>query len=284
MPRQNWEIKENAHETIISQELWDRVRKRVEENSRYSSKGLGAYKIAYSKYLFSSLLECSLCGGNFIIVNGRKKREHSEYGCGYEHNRGRDVCSNTLRVKKNKLEEVLLKSFEEALMDKDFIEFIKQEINRSLPEEKIDGVGRRAELLKAKTEKEKEINNCIEFITKHGNNSEAIKNMLLRLEKETEGIESQLKEAKAPKAQKIEINEELIKSYLKDLKNTISISPVLARQEIARNIKGKIKMVPVGLGTSDEHLEAEYIANPRGILEKSGITRVEYTGGAGSGS
>ena len=72
---------------------------------------------------------------------------------------------------------------------------------------------------------------------------------------------------------------ETIKSYFQDLNNTLSINPILARQEIGKNIEGKIKMIPVRGGADGDCLEVDFIANPQGILEKHGLIKTRYSQG-----
>jgi len=60
------------------------------------------------RYLFSGLLKCAECGGSITLVSGRGRNGADRYGCSLHHQRGVTVCSNSLLVRRDELEESLL--------------------------------------------------------------------------------------------------------------------------------------------------------------------------------
>ena len=59
------------------------------------------------KYLLSGILHCQLCNGHYTIQDSRN------YGC-YSHFDG-NACSNSIRVRKDRIEDVLLRGPETGL-------------------------------------------------------------------------------------------------------------------------------------------------------------------------
>jgi hypothetical protein len=60
------------------------------------------------RYLFSGLLKCAECGGSITLVSGRGRNGADRHGCSL-HQRGVTVCSNSLLVRRDELEDSLLK-------------------------------------------------------------------------------------------------------------------------------------------------------------------------------
>ncbi|HWZ63848.1 MAG TPA: zinc ribbon domain-containing protein [Steroidobacteraceae bacterium] len=88
---------------IVSDELWQRAQRRVDPakgDARLKSGGR-------PKYLLSGLLRCDACDAHYIIANA-----HS-YGCSSNHD-GRP-CANGIAVRKDHVEDVLLRGEESGL-------------------------------------------------------------------------------------------------------------------------------------------------------------------------
>ena len=189
-PREEWIVQEKSELRVVSQELWERVQTRLRTQRNKS----GAIREALHKnartgrgpkYLFSGLLKCAVCGGNFIIVN-----EHS-YGCGTHKDRGPHVCSNNLKVPRRVVEAKLLESIKHDLFTEPYIRLFKQETAKLLAERKRKITDKKAidrKLAKA----EQEIDNLLSAI-KAGIVTASTKSELEKLEAERERLLSQLK-------------------------------------------------------------------------------------------
>ncbi|SRR5216683_6336933 len=79
---------------------------------------------AGSPYLFTGLLECSLCHGSITIVSGQwRKREDSRYGCSMHANRGDRICANNLLIARCVLEEQLLAGLQAKVLHADVVNY-----------------------------------------------------------------------------------------------------------------------------------------------------------------
>jgi site-specific DNA recombinase len=104
-PRSEWITHTDASLRIVSQDLWERVERRMagtrlKDDPRLKSGGK-------PKYLLSGLLRCDTCGGHYTITAQQR------YGC-LSHHDGK-ACSNDSRVRKDEIEEVILRGPETGL-------------------------------------------------------------------------------------------------------------------------------------------------------------------------
>lgn len=134
-PKLEWVIIESPELTIIDDELWKIceartiARKRDTAGRRETGKNSGGRN---PKYLFSGLLKCGVCGGAFSLRGSRY------YGCSTYLNRGQSVCSNSLSVKKDTIERVLLAGVKESLLSNEAFKAFETEARALLKQMKPD--------------------------------------------------------------------------------------------------------------------------------------------------
>ena len=127
-PRNEWAISRNAHEAIIDQALWDRVRELDREDvSRKSTPRTPA------KYLLSGFLKCAHCGSNLVAD---KARGITYYGCASGRSAGRKLpCNHRFLVRTATAEEIVLRNVVKSLFGETYINQIcslfRQEIDRA---------------------------------------------------------------------------------------------------------------------------------------------------------
>ena len=173
---------------IVSTALWNRVQERLAEraNPALSQILQGRKAGRRGKHLFSELLKCATCGGNYIMADGRS------YGCSGYINRGPSVCSNTLRVKRKVLEGILLKGIQEQLFSQEGFEFFKKEVRRLFKERLKRRTSINEQLEKELRKVESSIRNIIESI-KDGYRTDTMKEELEHLEREKRRLTDELR-------------------------------------------------------------------------------------------
>ena len=117
-PQSEWRRREIPEQRIISEDLWDAIRRRIGVIERLYDCGPGKRarlgRTAGSPYLFTGLLECADCRGSITIVSGQwKTRSDSRYGCSMHAHRGDGVCKNNLLIACGALERQLLAGLQE---------------------------------------------------------------------------------------------------------------------------------------------------------------------------
>lgn len=82
-PAHEWRRREIPELRIISEDLWQSVKRR-QETKRISGGGRGRGRPVST--LLGGLITCGICGAPVIAVDARR------YGCSHSHDRGREVC------------------------------------------------------------------------------------------------------------------------------------------------------------------------------------------------
>ena len=138
-PKEEWERVEVPKLRIISEELWNAVRTRIElVNAKLGAARLGGMNrtVGSRSYLFSGLLVCGECKSRLVIISGRGKRGYVKYGC--PSHRYRAVCDNAVTIRQDRLEEQLLAALEQRLANPEMIEYtltrFQEELQKRLAE------------------------------------------------------------------------------------------------------------------------------------------------------
>lgn len=114
-PQSEWIRVEVPELRIIPHELWEKV-KEVNRRGRdkyYVTRMGGMNRTVTSrKYLFSGVMVCGVCGGNFTVTAG--KAPDVRYGC--PSYRFRDTCTNSVTILRTRLEERLIAALSANLL------------------------------------------------------------------------------------------------------------------------------------------------------------------------
>lgn len=73
-PRAEWSVCENAHEAIIDEDLWSKVRQRDSASAHTHVKSPKTRAL----YLLSGFLRCAVCGSSLVVD---KSKDRKYYGC-----------------------------------------------------------------------------------------------------------------------------------------------------------------------------------------------------------
>lgn len=122
-PEDQWIIQEVPDLRIVSQSLWEMVKKSQTATRTVvltKSRPYGQPERARRpSHLFSGLLRCGGCGGGFSMIGA------THYGCSNARNRA--TCSNRLTIRRDALENAVLNGLKDRLMQPDLVtEFIAE--------------------------------------------------------------------------------------------------------------------------------------------------------------
>jgi len=87
-PKEEWIVIKNTHEPIISEELFNRVQKLIEERQPKNTPA----QVTASKYLLSGLMRCGKCSGAYGVTGYGRKRKYAYYNCINYSKKGKKVC------------------------------------------------------------------------------------------------------------------------------------------------------------------------------------------------
>jgi site-specific DNA recombinase len=174
-PEGEWVVEEVPTLRIVSDELWTTVnaRQSATRQAIVCGQGVRSERARRPHYLFSGLLTCSACGGGYTLVGAR------HYRCANTRNRG--TCGNRLTIRRDVLEDTVLRGLRDNLLQPDLIhEFVttfQQEYNRLRREQANEQAAAHAELARV----ERQIRNIVEAV-KAGLFAPAMKDEMAALE------------------------------------------------------------------------------------------------------
>ncbi len=250
-PQSEWRQREIPEQRIVSADLWEATRRRMQIVEKLYDCGPGKRprlgRTAGSPYLFTGLLECADCHGSITIVSGQwKTRSESRYGCSMHAYRGDRVCKNNLLIARSALEKQLLVGLQEKVMCPDVIDYtfarFEEELARSMNRQSSETVSARRQLQKI----ELEIRNCTRAIASDGLSSF----LRTRLASEAAELETQHRDLTeklaAPRAMKLRLRDtrRFVETRLQNLQPMFGGEPSLVRAAIARHV-AKITLKPV---------------------------------------
>ena len=132
-PREEWEVKDDAHEAIVDKQLWDIVQAKMANAKARVNAGKGSHWTRRSPHLLTGLIRCGVCRANYHMNTIKSKKQLRQYyRCGYHSKRGNAVCANGRTMEKKMLENAVLELFSSTLLTTDNVEHLRIAANRHL--------------------------------------------------------------------------------------------------------------------------------------------------------
>ena len=235
-----WVMRQRPELRIVSDELWDKVKKRQKQLSPLTHGKLAKAKIAYSTNLVTGLVTCGHCGGNVVIVSGGP---WAKYGCSNNWNKGSAVCSNGAKIKKADLEDIIVNSLNLSF-DDGALDYLTMQVDVIL--KKRSDQNNQQWRGKAYGEQLKKLNKeIVNFINaiKAGIISETVKAQLKKAEKKKAEVETILAEMKEETIPVPTISSSVIMRYLNNIRETLSINPAQGKTFLSKIVE-KIVLHP----------------------------------------
>ena len=191
-PESEWIVQEVPELRIVEDELWSRVKDkqnvvRVARKPLQDGNPLGARK--RPPYLFSGLIKCGACGGGCSMISA------THYGCSTARNKG--TCDNRSAIKRDELEDRVLRAMREHLMEpalfEEFCEAYTRAVNELRIAQRADLAGKEAELRKIERELEKLVRAIMDGVA-----ALSIKDKILDFEERKVQLEKELENADEP--------------------------------------------------------------------------------------
>lgn len=235
-PRAEWVITEHPELKIIDDATWEAAQARAratrartagqrEKLQRACSGGRGP------RYLFSGLLKCGACGGAYVIV------DRYRYGCAAHKDRGAAACANSLKIAREKVEQILLAGIKDGLLSEDAFRVFEEEARRLLKDSQPDPGAARREIARAQAEADN-----IMAAIRQGIITPTTKKALEEAETRLLSAQAHLREVQAwTPAQILPRAREIHRSLVDQLEK---VEDVAAAREALRAIVGEIRLIP----------------------------------------
>ena len=123
-PEDEWIVRENTHEAVISQDLWDTAHEKLRLRKKSGKSG--------EVHMFSGYLFCEDCGAAMTFYNRDLHKEHNgEFVCGTYKRKGKTRCSTHYITYESVynviLQDIKSKSLEANRNECRFIQLLAQE-------------------------------------------------------------------------------------------------------------------------------------------------------------
>lgn len=231
-PQGEWVIQEAPELQIVSQSAWDAVKRRQKRRQIDRSASSGPRGRGKPRYILSGLLKCGCCGGNYILT------DYYRYGCAVHKDRGDAVCSNRIKVPRDRVEDRLLSHIREDLLSEEAYQTFLNEVTAAIEAQAPDT----SAIQKRLAEAEREAGNIIEAI-RQGIITPSTKAALEAAEERKATILSELEEIKNMKpVTMLPRAREIYQRLVSDLNQ---IDDIARARETIRSIVGEITLHPI---------------------------------------
>ncbi|GAA4778274.1 recombinase family protein [Stakelama sediminis] len=125
-PQSEWVIHDVPELRIVTDEQWEKVRERqgsLDLLTEDSIRERASERARRPKYLLTGLAKCGCCGSAYVVKNA------TQIGCANYFDKGQ--CRNSMRVKRQEVEEMVLEGLRTRLMEPAMYEEFCREYTRS---------------------------------------------------------------------------------------------------------------------------------------------------------
>jgi site-specific DNA recombinase len=226
---------------IVTDELWDKVHKRIQLMSRYGTPRLGGLNRTEQSrtYLFSGLLKCGLCSRRLIIVG--KHSGIPVYGCPSHRYNG--VCANAVVIRQDRLEHQLLGRIVGRLLRAENIETAISTFQEQLRKRMLEGEDRRnsrsGRVREERVDLEKQATNLVQAIKATGGSDlllsefKKVEARLTAIKQERESNSGNSVDLSAVSPQQIR---EFILQKALNMEGLLKGEPLIARQTLRQHV------------------------------------------------
>lgn len=249
VPKSEWVVVNRDDLRIIDQKVWDEIRARKSRrqpvNRPQNGKFTGYQGIRHrAKYMFSGLLKCGYCGSSMIVVSSG---DYSVYLCNNHWSRGKTACTNGVRVNRRKIENILLESISERLLNPNTVTWLHQKTSQYIKTILKSWNGDLPRLKRQLQKERKELTNLIEFV-KGGNTSSTVRDMIIDKEHIISTLEEKIRQTScmAASIEESSLKRQIVEK-ISDLRGVFSRAKAplpVVQAELRRLIDGKITLKP----------------------------------------
>jgi site-specific DNA recombinase len=240
---------EDAHEPLISRELWDAVqatlRKRPEKGEQWP-KGKQHPMRANSPYLLSGLASCAVCGAAMVSgednVSGKRKSPWPFYLCGRKKREGWHSCSSG-KIGARGPEEALLQLVTRRILTADFVSSLVTEVNARMVQDSPSVQGQIDETEQQLAEIEQAIGNLLDLAERFGATSAGPR--IAEREAERAQLQARVRRLELQQeAKELTIPPETIQSTLTAMRKDLAEGDLPAKRDLLSKVVAKIVMGP----------------------------------------
>ncbi|MFH1504947.1 MAG: recombinase family protein [Candidatus Omnitrophota bacterium] len=132
-PKSEWIIIKNTHEPIISEDLFNKVQKLIEQRQPKNQPA----QVTASQYLLSGLIRCGKCKGAYGVTGYGRNKKYAYYNCLTYSKKGKDICAGH-RVRADELDEEITVRVKKLIFSEENMKKLVNDINMATKSLRID--------------------------------------------------------------------------------------------------------------------------------------------------
>lgn len=245
-PPREWIVAERLDLRIIPSEIEQKVKARLEQTgaarSQAGTKETRIFGVDGGKpsHLFVGTMRCGVCGGNFILVGGKKG---GYLGCWNNHRHTTETCTNKRTVQMRWVEHHLIELLKRHLDSPETFKLMARFYN-DIMRQRHGGLPKRiAELEAEMHDLDKAIANYDRFI-KSGNWSDVIARNLATAETQRKRVKAELDVIRPQAEDRLYITPQALQTRMADIQELLGQKVADANRILKKMFPGQIEMLP----------------------------------------
>ena len=252
-PKSEWIIIKNTHEPIISEQLFNKVQKLIEQRQPKNQPA----QVTASQYLLSGLIKCGKCGGAYGVTGYGRNKKYVYYNCITYSKKGKDVCSG-YRIRADELDKEIIERVRKLIFSEENMKKLVNDINAATKSLRID-YGKKITELKKKAN-----------------------DLQLRIMRQYEAIESAVIDLSlvAPRLQELKVQKETLQEEISYYENMNSQNqPVYITRSTVEKFRKEMEQIFMGDNVQEKRdFLKKFIEKI--IVKDEGIEIIYYAPGA----
>ncbi len=158
-PESEWIIIKNTHEPIISEELFNKVQRLIEERQPKNQPA----QVTASQYLLSGLMRCGKCSGAYGVTGYGRDKKYAYYNCITYSKKGKDICPGH-GIRADELDKEVTEQVRKLIFSEENMKKLVDDINTATKSLRLDYGKKITELKRKMTDIQIRINRQYEAI------------------------------------------------------------------------------------------------------------------------
>ena len=132
-PKNEWVVIKNTHEPIVSEELFNKVQKLIEQRQPKNQ----AAQVTASQYLLSGLIKCGKCKGSYGVTGYGRDKKYAYYNCITYSKKGKEICPGH-RIRADELDQEVTERVKNLIFSEENMKKLVDDINAATKSLRID--------------------------------------------------------------------------------------------------------------------------------------------------
>jgi site-specific DNA recombinase len=252
-PKSEWIIIKNTHEPIISEELFNRVQRLIDQRQPKNQPA----QVTASQYLLSGLMRCDKCGGVYGVTGYGRDRKYAYYNCITYSKKGKDICPGH-SVRADELDREVVERVRRLIFSDSNMKRLVDDINAATKSLRIDYARKITELKKKAGEIQLRITRQYEAIECGVIDLNLVASRLKELKSQKDALQEEISyyESLNSQNQPVYITRAMIEKFRKEMEQIFMGNNVQEQREFLKKFIEKIIV-------KDEEIKIVYYAPMR---------------------